>query len=292
MDWRSGTSRVSMVFAPVVSFIATRSSRLPPLCRLELLFNEHTSSGVPHTGASRSGASFEPINISSFQLCSYLSLRSSVETGGWRLELLPSNWILKLVSKRYLRLPSFLSPEETIALLERSKQLLEAFNVDDHPLVRISFVVVYASSIDVTILTRLSSLPVKIITWGTNTFSHLVTKFGTSWKRTRSIRKGIWQKRRPRPSIRLDMVRYGTTFTVKSMNDLTVAYRPTRTWSRFPESHIGKSSNQGSCARLAIPPRSRRWGYSKAKSVVTCWWNNWSSTIYGHLQAAPNWWSR
>lgn len=36
----------------------------------------------------------------------------------------------------YLRIPSFLSQAETEALLVRSKQLLDSFDVENHPLVR------------------------------------------------------------------------------------------------------------------------------------------------------------
>ena len=39
---------------------------------------------------------------------------------------------------RYLRLSNFLSPEDTDALLTRSRQLLANFSVEDHPLVRIT----------------------------------------------------------------------------------------------------------------------------------------------------------
>jgi phytanoyl-CoA hydroxylase len=37
---------------------------------------------------------------------------------------------------RYLRIPGFLAPDETDMLLARSKQLLEDFNIDDHPLTK------------------------------------------------------------------------------------------------------------------------------------------------------------
>lgn len=37
---------------------------------------------------------------------------------------------------RYLRVPRFLSPDETDALLKRSKQLLDDFSLDDHPLTK------------------------------------------------------------------------------------------------------------------------------------------------------------
>jgi hypothetical protein len=36
---------------------------------------------------------------------------------------------------RYLVVPKFLSSEETSSLLTRSKELLDEFNIDDHPLV-------------------------------------------------------------------------------------------------------------------------------------------------------------
>jgi hypothetical protein len=36
---------------------------------------------------------------------------------------------------RYLVVPKFLSSEETNSLLTRSKELLDEFNIDDHPLV-------------------------------------------------------------------------------------------------------------------------------------------------------------
>ena len=36
----------------------------------------------------------------------------------------------------YLVIPNFLSTEETEALLDRAKQLLDEFNIDDHPRVR------------------------------------------------------------------------------------------------------------------------------------------------------------
>ena len=35
----------------------------------------------------------------------------------------------------YLRIPGFLGPEETNVLLNRARQLLDEFNVDEHPLV-------------------------------------------------------------------------------------------------------------------------------------------------------------
>lgn len=40
------------------------------------------------------------------------------------------------VFHRYLRLPAFLNPEDVDALLTRSKQLIESFSLEDHPLVR------------------------------------------------------------------------------------------------------------------------------------------------------------
>lgn len=39
------------------------------------------------------------------------------------------------VTHRYLVIPGFLSPEDTNDLLTRSKQLLDEFDVDTHPLV-------------------------------------------------------------------------------------------------------------------------------------------------------------
>ena len=38
-------------------------------------------------------------------------------------------------SNRYLRLPSFLEPDQVEALLTRTKQLLDNFSIEDHPLV-------------------------------------------------------------------------------------------------------------------------------------------------------------
>ncbi|KAH7927493.1 phytanoyl-CoA dioxygenase [Leucogyrophana mollusca] len=38
--------------------------------------------------------------------------------------------------RRYLRIPGFLGNDETDALLTRSKQLLDEFNIDDHPLTK------------------------------------------------------------------------------------------------------------------------------------------------------------
>jgi hypothetical protein len=43
----------------------------------------------------------------------------------------------------YLIIPNFLSTEETEALLDRAKQLLDEFNIDDHPRVRISVELVF-----------------------------------------------------------------------------------------------------------------------------------------------------
>lgn len=39
---------------------------------------------------------------------------------------------------RYLVIPKFLDKEEADTLLARSKQLLDEFNIDDHPLVSVS----------------------------------------------------------------------------------------------------------------------------------------------------------
>ena len=39
---------------------------------------------------------------------------------------------------RYLRLPSFLEPDEVEALLTRTRQLLDNFSIEDHPLVRLA----------------------------------------------------------------------------------------------------------------------------------------------------------
>lgn len=39
-------------------------------------------------------------------------------------------------SDRYLRLPAFLNTEDVDALLTRSKQLIDGFSLEDHPLVR------------------------------------------------------------------------------------------------------------------------------------------------------------
>ena len=40
---------------------------------------------------------------------------------------------------RYLVVPKFLSSEETNSLLTRSKELLDEFNIDDHPLVSLDY---------------------------------------------------------------------------------------------------------------------------------------------------------
>ncbi|KZT11069.1 phytanoyl-CoA dioxygenase [Laetiporus sulphureus 93-53] len=53
-----------------------------------------------------------------------------------KLEYLTQEQVEKFRRDGYLRLPSFLSPEDTEALLERSKQLLESFTIEDHPLTR------------------------------------------------------------------------------------------------------------------------------------------------------------
>ncbi|KAI5120644.1 hypothetical protein M0805_007981 [Coniferiporia weirii] len=50
-----------------------------------------------------------------------------------RLEYLTQDQIDQFDRDGYLCIRNFLSPEETIGLLDRAKQLLEEFNIDDHP---------------------------------------------------------------------------------------------------------------------------------------------------------------
>lgn len=44
--------------------------------------------------------------------------------------------IVTILHCSYLVIPQFLSPEETNALLTRSKQLLDEFDIDDHPMTK------------------------------------------------------------------------------------------------------------------------------------------------------------
>lgn len=57
--------------------------------------------------------------------------------------------------QRYLVIPNFLPPEDAEALLKRSKELLDEFNIEDHPLVSACFpeyeetrLIVYCLSLD------------------------------------------------------------------------------------------------------------------------------------------------
>ncbi|GBE81220.1 phytanoyl-CoA dioxygenase [Sparassis latifolia] len=52
------------------------------------------------------------------------------------LEYLTQEQVEQFRRDGYLRLPSFLSPEDTEALLTRSKQLLSNFSLEDHPLTK------------------------------------------------------------------------------------------------------------------------------------------------------------
>ena len=83
---------------------------------------------------------------------------------------------------RYLRIPAFLNPDETEALLNRSKELLNEFDVEGHPMVRPGDTV---SRLGDAILNqsmcrcfgfRLNSPRASRITSGTSISSPLVTK--------------------------------------------------------------------------------------------------------------------
>ncbi|OBZ68101.1 Phytanoyl-CoA dioxygenase domain-containing protein 1 [Grifola frondosa] len=52
------------------------------------------------------------------------------------LEYLTDEQVTQFRRDGYLRLPSFLSPDETEALLTRSKQLLDNFSLEEHPLTK------------------------------------------------------------------------------------------------------------------------------------------------------------
>ncbi|KZT71054.1 phytanoyl-CoA dioxygenase [Daedalea quercina L-15889] len=53
-----------------------------------------------------------------------------------KLEYLTQEQVDQFRKDGYLRLPAFLNPEETEALLTRSKQLIDGFSLEDHPLTR------------------------------------------------------------------------------------------------------------------------------------------------------------
>ncbi|KAI0727989.1 phytanoyl-CoA dioxygenase [Fomitopsis betulina] len=53
-----------------------------------------------------------------------------------KLEYLTHEQVEQFRSDGYLRLPAFLNPEEVDALLKRSKELIEGFSLEDHPLTK------------------------------------------------------------------------------------------------------------------------------------------------------------
>ncbi|KAH9935373.1 phytanoyl-CoA dioxygenase [Fomitopsis serialis] len=53
-----------------------------------------------------------------------------------KLEYLTQDQVDQFRKDGYLRLPAFLNPEETEALLTRSKELIEGFSLEDHPLTK------------------------------------------------------------------------------------------------------------------------------------------------------------
>ncbi|EKM54329.1 uncharacterized protein PHACADRAFT_185271 [Phanerochaete carnosa HHB-10118-sp] len=57
--------------------------------------------------------------------------------GDTGLQYLSQEQVDQFYRDGYLRLPNFLSPEDTEALLTRSRQLLANFSLEDHPLVRL-----------------------------------------------------------------------------------------------------------------------------------------------------------
>jgi hypothetical protein len=66
---------------------------------------------------------------------------SVVVLRGWVRNGLSTFLILvaQIYMQRYLVIPNFLSSEDTEALLKRSKQLLDEFNIEEHPFVIICF---------------------------------------------------------------------------------------------------------------------------------------------------------
>ena len=79
--------------------------------------------------------------ILSFSLCSIVNISVPV-LSGWVVHTISLQFdvtdpltIIHDDGHRYLVVPKFLSSEETNSLLTRSKELLDEFNIDDHPLV-------------------------------------------------------------------------------------------------------------------------------------------------------------
>ena len=111
---------------------------------------------------------------SSKSSCSFFALSSpffsSIKTG-MHLWSHSTNYADIFVTLRYLVIPNFLTPEDTDALLTRSKQLLDEFDVESHPLVcSPHFRLLLSADLVCIAFCRQSSLLVTIIMSVTITF--------------------------------------------------------------------------------------------------------------------------
>ena len=115
-----------------------------------------------------------------------LQSSSSARMGGARQldSIVP--FVLNQSTIRYLKIPAFLTPDEVEAMLTRTRQLLENFSLEDHPLVGYTFR--YNAYIPLMRANRLNSPRGMITTLETSISCRLEIKFDFSLRRMLSGR--------------------------------------------------------------------------------------------------------